>query len=630
MVETLFFACSLAGLGLALGRFFAVPWCGPFLAVSLTACVELPAAMCGFYHEVRLLVACLSLVSAAVVLWRQLADWQHGKSCAEEVLPSLLFLWLLCFFAWHYAGARLTSHDEFFWGGFVKHLMQENSLWDWSSVLPRRDSVLLYPPMVTLLQSLLQPAGTYSESAIALGEAAVLLSCAGVVVHVARQRLSLTSSCLLGIIAFCLFRALGAAGRDINSYIFALGDSLQMALYSSLGLALACGRDRRHQVLLLVAALPVLVLCKASGALLALCLWGAWALRSLLVAELGKSRWAQLAGAVGLALPTLVFWLLWRAYLGAVIVPGLPPAAEPFPVDWQTVRHVLETYMQAFWNRRTIVLPYGERLLFLSYISVMLTGILCTLGIIFYRKKKTLDAGNWIAVLILLAGFVGWFGVHVYVAIVYMHPLEGQWFFCFERYISVALCPLLLIMFLCLLEQGEIWGRGIFRYGVNAMLIVLCIPLTIWGLIPATDFPRSVAAMEQAASILEKNTPVGSTYWLVTGQQGYIDANVCQYFLMPDRREAPVENLFRFNPHGSPELDLQSGILPMPLKERVQEQKVDYLLLWNWPADFLERYGALLGLGKDVHPPVLLRLDNWRQGKVPFPERCPLPASGAL
>ena len=65
-------------------------------------------------------------------------------------------------------------------GGFVKHLVQENSLWDWSSVLPRRDSVLLYPPMVTLLQSLLQPAGTYSESAIALGEAAVLLSCAGV------------------------------------------------------------------------------------------------------------------------------------------------------------------------------------------------------------------------------------------------------------------------------------------------------------------------------------------------------------------------------------------------------------------------------------------------------------------
>ena len=72
-----------------------------------------------------------------------------------------------------------------------------------------------------------------------------------------------------------------------------------------------------------------------------------------------------------------------------------------------------------------------------------------------------------------------------------------------------------------------------------------------------------------------------------------------------------------------------AGTLPMPLKERVQEQKVDYLLLWSWPADFLERYGALLGLGKDVHPPVLLRLDAWRQGKVPFPERCPLPSPEA-
>lgn len=626
---TLFFACSLAGLGLVLGRFFAVPWCGPFLAVCLTACVELPAAMGGVYHEVRLGLACLSLAGTAVVLWRQLADWERGKSCAEEVLPSLLFLWLLCFFAWHYAGARLTSHDEFFWGGFVKHLMQQNSLWDWSSVLPRRDSVLLYPPMVTLLQSLLQPVGTYSESAIALGEAAALLSCTGVVMHVARQRLSLTASCLLGIIAFCLFRTLGAAGREVNSYLFALGDSLQLALYSALGLTLACGRDRRHQVLLLVAGLPVLVLCKASGALLALCLWGAWALQRLLVAERGKSRWARLAGAAGIALPPLAFWLLWRFYLATAIVPGLPPAADSFPVDWQSVRHVFETCMQAFWSRRTIVLPYGERLLFLSYTSVMLAGILCTLGIIFYRKKKTFDTGSWIAVLILLAGFVGWFGVHVYVSIVYLHPIEYKWFFCFERYIPVALGPLLLITFSSLLEQGEIWGRRGFRCGLNAMLIILCIPLTIWGLIPATDFPRSVAAMEQAASILGKNTPVGATYWLVTGRQEYVDANACQYFLMPERREVPVENRFRFNPNGSPEVNLLSGRLPMPLKERMQEQKVDYLLLWNWPDDFLERYGVLLGLGKDVRPPVLLRLDAWRQGKVPFPERCPLPSSEA-
>lgn len=626
---TLFFACSLAGLGLVLGRFLAVPWCGPFLAVCLTACVELPAAMGGVYHEARLILACLSLAGAAAVLWRQLADWQRGKSCAEEVLPSLLFLWLLCFFAWHYAGARLTYWDEFFWGGFAKHLMQENTLWNWASVLPRRDTVLLYPPMVTLLQSLLQPAGTYSESAIALGEAAVLLSCAGVVMHVARQRLSLLPSSLLVIIAFCLFRTLGASRGDINSYLFAYGDSLQLALYSSLGLALACGKDRRHLVWLLVAGLPVLVLCKASGVLLVLCLWGAWALRSLFAAEQGISRRARLAGTAGIVLPAMAFWLLWRSYLATAIVPGLPPAADPFPVDWQSVRQVVEIYIQAFWERRTIIFPSGERLRFLSHTGVLLAGILCSLGIVFFRQKKIFDSGNWIAVLILLAGFVGWLGAHAYVSICYMHPKEGRWFFSFERYISIALGPLLLISFLCLLEQGEIWGRKIFRSGISAMLIALCIPLTLWGLVPATGVPPYIAAMEQAAGILQKNTPLGSTYWLVTGRQEYIDANVCQYFLMPERREVPVENRFRFNPHGSPEMNLQSGTLPMPLKERVQEQKVDYLLLWNWPDDFLERYGALLGLAKDVRPPVLLRLDAWRQGKVPFPERCPLPSPEA-
>ena len=72
--------------------------------------------MGGVYHEVRLILACLSLVGAAVALWRQLADWQRGKSCVEEILPSLLFLWLLCLFYWHYAAARLTYWDEFFWG----------------------------------------------------------------------------------------------------------------------------------------------------------------------------------------------------------------------------------------------------------------------------------------------------------------------------------------------------------------------------------------------------------------------------------------------------------------------------------------------------------------------------------
>lgn len=626
---TLFFACSLAGLGLMLGRFFAVPWCGPFLAVCLTACVELPAAMGGVYHEVRLIISCFSLLGAAVALWRLFKDWQSGKPFIENVLPSLLFLWLLCFFSWHYATARLTFWDEFFWGGFAKHLMQENSLWGWASVLPRKDAVLQYPPMVTIMQALLQPAGAYSESAIALGEGAVLLACAGVVMHVARQRLSAPASCLLTVVAFCLFRALGAPRGYLESYLFAYGDSMQLALYGALGLMLVLDCDRRRQTTILAAGMPLLALCKASGVLLALCLWGAWALRCL-ISETEKSFWKRGGQAVGVVLPAMAFWLLWRVYLETAIVSGLPPAAEPFPVDWQTIRNVIEAYMKAFWQRKTIILPYGASIDFLSRTGVLVTGIVCTLGILFYRRRFILNSGSWIAVFVLCAGFMGWFAVHTYVCIFYMHPIEQEGAFSFERYISVALGPLLLTALYCLLERGESRGWALFRHGVEAMLVLLCIPLFLWGMMPAKGLPQSVADMERAAGLLRQAIPSGSTYWLVSGRPESVDANSCQYFLMPDRREVPVETRFRFNPHGSPEVDLLAGILPMPLKERVQAQKVDYLLLWNWPDDFLERYGALLGLGRDVRPPVLLRLDAWRQGKVPFPERCPLPSPEAL
>ena len=628
MSMTLFFACSLAGLGLVLGRFFSVPWCGPFLAVCLTACVELPAAMGGVYHEVRLILACLSLVGAAVVLWRQLADWQRGKSCVEEILPSLLFLWLLCFFYWHYAAARLTYWDEFFWGGFVKHLVQENSLWDWSSVLPRRDSVLLYPPMVTLLQSLLQPAGTYSESAIALGEAAVLLSCAGVVVHVARQRLSPAASCLIALIAFCLFRALGTTQGRFASYLFAYGDSLQLSLYASLGLLLCYSKERKIG-LLFAGGLPLLILCKASGVLLALCLWGAWALQVFFTRN-KETLCLKLWRAGGVALPAICFWLLWRLYMELFITSGIPPAAASFHAGWETLWKVCLAYVQAFWGRDTMIIPYWGSVLVVSRTIVLLMIQMLIFGMCWRKLKASFRLHNKIAVIVLFAGFWGWILAHIYVTVFCMSPEEQSRAASFERYIPVALGPLLLSAFCCLLEQGEAGGKRLFRKGMICITIALFLSLSIWGMLPTKGLPPSIASVEQAAGLLRRSVPAGASYWLVTGQKDYVYANACQYFLMPDYREAPVENRFRFNSHGSPETALLAGTLPMPLKERVQEQKVDYLLLWNWPADFLERYGALLGLGKDVHPPVLLRLDNWRQGKVPFPERCPLPASGAL
>ena len=218
----MFFIGSLTCLSIFLAWRLAAPWCAPFLAVCVTALLQVLAAMGGAYHEVRLAVAILSILSLLPVC---LALFNAGVSRRHYIgtaAPSLLFAGLLLLFAWHYAGARLVYWDEFFWGGFVKHLVQENSLWAWGSVLPRNDSVLLYPPMVTILQALLQPMGTFSEPAIALGEGAVLLSATGVVIHLARERgLAFWPVCFCALLTFGLLRSLGAH-VDYGSYSSAM------------------------------------------------------------------------------------------------------------------------------------------------------------------------------------------------------------------------------------------------------------------------------------------------------------------------------------------------------------------------------------------------------------------------
>lgn len=57
-----------------------------------------------------------------------------------------------------------------------------------------------------------------------------------------------------------------------------------------------------------------------------------------------------------------------------------------------------------------------------------------------------------------------------------------------------------------------------------------------------------------------------------------------------------------------------------------RRQKVDYLLLWRVPADFVARYGKELGLCEGEAFPLLLRLDAWREGERELPEKIVLPA----
>ena len=313
--------------------------------------------MGGVYHEVRLAVAILSILSLLPVC---LALFNAGVSRRHYIgtaAPSLLFAGLLLLFAWHYAGARLVYWDEFFWGGFVKHLVQENSLWAWGSVLPRNDSVLLYPPMVTILQALLQPMGTFSEPAIALGEGAVLLSATGVVIHLARQRgLSFWPVCFCALLTFGLLRSLGSPVR-FSSYLFGYAESLQVALFLVPALALVFAGNTILTRTILSVGLPALILCKVTGCLLVLFILGATAVVAFLVAPAGQKP-CQTGSDARSAGEGLSFW-----GSGAGICRSMSSSTFlSCPLGWlMLIRFVAaghSKYVQAFFLTDLFAIPY--------------------------------------------------------------------------------------------------------------------------------------------------------------------------------------------------------------------------------------------------------------------------------
>ena len=584
--------------------------------------------MGGAYHEVRLAVAILSILSLLPVC---LALFNAGVSRRHYIwtaVPSLLFAGLLLLFAWHYAGARLVYWDEFFWGGFVKHLVQENSLWAWGSVLPRTDSVLLYPPMVTILQALLQPMGTFSEPAIALGEAAVLLSATGVVIHLARQRgLSFWPVCFCALLTFGLLRSLGAH-VDYGSYIFGYGEGLQTALYTALALSVIFSSCRERLLpLLLQGGCAVLVLCKPTGILLALCVLGAFALRQFF--DVARQRLRHVACSVArVAWPAVLCWGLWRGYRAICITGAAGADFSVMANDWglETVLEAVPVYAWAFLMRPLVSIPAIGLLTFVTGSAVLLLLACGGSWYLLRKDPRLLPKGRGLAALLLVAGFLAWVAAHAYATMAYMDARELASAASYERYAAVAMGPLLVgtaLLFLLRAEkQGRLWQSRLVRF----FSVVLLVVVACFSLQRPADVPGHLAEMEQAARILQQSTPEGSSWWLVAGKASYEYGMICRYLVMPERSADRVGDRLEFNPVDSLEERLLGGRLPADLRATARRQEVDYLLLWRVPADFVARYGKELGLCEGEEFPLLLRLDAWREGERELPEKIVLPA----
>ena len=133
--------------------------------------------------------------------------------------------------------------------------------------------------------------------------------------------------------------------------------------------------------------------------------------------------------------------------------------------------------------------------------------------------------------------------------------------------------------------------------------------------------PNHIADMHAAALCLQRNIPSGSTYLIVTDNPQYELNNACQLYVMPNLREAYVENTGNFNPHTMRIVQLSLGKFPENFRELVQKYKIDYLLLWHFNKQFLKSYEHLLGLNSKSTAPILLNLKAWRNGVTDFPEK---------
>ena len=242
------------------------------------------------------------------------------------------------------------------------------------AVLPRHDSVLLYPPMVTILQALLQPMGSFSEPAVALGEAAVLLSATGVVIHLARERgLSFWPVCFCALVTFGLLRSLGAH-VDYGSYVFGYAESLQVALYTALAMLVVFScQERLPYLRSLQAGCAVLILCKPTGILLVLCVLGAFALRQWHGAA--KQRCRHVAWSIARVVwPAVLCWGLWKIYRAICITGAAGADFSAITNAWglETIVDAVLVYARAFLMRPLVSIPAIGLLTFATGTALLL------------------------------------------------------------------------------------------------------------------------------------------------------------------------------------------------------------------------------------------------------------------
>lgn len=603
----------------------------PFLAISCTAIVHLIFALAHMYLQGKVLMLGLSLLLGGYATISLLRT-DRGK-LAKIAKPIMILAILLIFFVWHYAKARVVYWDEFYWAAFVKHLVLENGFWNWDSALPRKDSVLLYPPATTILQSLFQPLWHFSEARIAVAESAVLLSACSIVLHIGLPRIEgRLEKCCLILGSFVILRSLGTLVRHY-SYLFAYSEAIQLAFYTSLVLmAVFEFEELKKRLLLWGTSLILLVLCKPTGFVLAGFAIGTIALVQLIRSGSDTrttSFWEMckigFLPALKLGLILFISCILilfsWQVYVKFIILNGMQSHFVHMGNHSLSAGFslVVQTYIKSFFVKSLFSIPYiwHGKYISTNIVFFVIMGIMLR----YTNRRIPLPTSSYIFIAYFLVTWIVWLLVHGYVHIRYLSVEEQLYAASFERYIAIVIGPVLLIICILFLQAVSLYGKNTIKRFLKISLIFMIIHTIIFSCMRPNGLPNHIADMHAAALCLQRNIPSGSTYLIVTDNPQYELNNACQLYVMPNLREAYVENTGNFNPHTMRIVQLSLGKFPENFREFVQKYKIDYLLLWHFNKQFLKSYEHLLGLNSKSTAPILLNLKAWRNGVTDFPEK---------
>ena len=627
-MDSLLQIAGLCALSLFLAWRLVAPLTAPFWAISCTALFQLVFALAHLYTQGKVIWLGSSLLLGSYTLISLLRT--ERAKLAGIAKPILIFGFLLGFLVWHYANARVVYWDEFYWAAFVKHLVLENGLWDWTSVLPRKDSVLLYPPGITILQALFQPMGHFSESRIAVAETAVMLSACGIVLHVGLPRIQgRLEQCCLILGSFVVLRSLGARVWQ-DSYLFAYGEALQLAFYvSPVLMAVFCFSDMKKRLWLWGGSLLLLSLCKPTGFVLAGFAIGAIALVQLV--KSGDVENTNLWGTIKrgflpalkmglmLFLPCVLVWLGWQMYVKCIVLGDMQSQFSGIAShSLAGLPVVAKSYIKAFFVKSLFAVPciwQGK------YVSTNFAFFAGMGAMLWYACKYVRPKPKYLLLpAYFLVTWIVWLLVHGYVLLFYMTAEEQGYAASFERYMAVVLGPALLAAIVLFLQAASLHGKRLLKRCLQICLALMVVHTLVFACMRPHDLPVDIADMREAATFLQNNVPSGSTYLIVTGNPKYELNNACQLYVMPDLREAYVESSGSFSPHTTRMVRLSLGDLPGNFRELARKYSVDYLLLWHFDTAFTARFGKILGLTPMSKAPILLDLKAWRNGAASVPE----------